>query len=418
MLPRVCLTGESPTHRVKEMAKTLYIIDGHAHIYAAHFAPMRQQLTSPSGEPTKATYIFTTALLGLIEKQKPDMLAVAMDCKAPTFRTEVFAEYKANRPPMPEELPVQVDRIKEILGAMHIPVLCLDGYEADDIIGTLAQKAAGDGIDVLICSKDKDILQLLDDHVRTYDIKTGKITDSEVMKEEMGIGPGQIVDCLALEGDAVDNVPGVPLIGEKTARELIRQYGDLDQLYAHADEIKGKRGENLRQAREQAYLSRRLVTLDCNVPVEIDYDALALKEPDRDRLTAIFTELGFSRLLSQLGTRQEQTQPSPLREPSGPSAASDVVATVLPARDLTQRVSAGTLTHTYTLIDTLGEVRGFSGGAAPTDAHLRRYGNDVAHRHAGGIGGPELQLAAGPGLLSGRPRATRLATPRYRHGSA
>src|SRR5512146_1923299 len=113
------------------MAKTLYIIDGHAHIYAAHYAPMKQQLTSPSGEPTKATYIFTTALAGLIEKQKPDMLGVALDCKAPTFRTAVFAEYKANRPAMPEELPVQIDRIREVLAALRIPVLCLDGYEAD-----------------------------------------------------------------------------------------------------------------------------------------------------------------------------------------------------------------------------------------------------------------------------------------------
>ena len=267
------------------------------------------------------------------------MIAVAMDCKAPTFRTEVFAEYKANRPPMPEELPVQVDRIKEILEAMRIPVLCLDGYEADDIIGTLAKKAAGDGLDVLICSKDKDILQLLDHNVRTYDIKTGKITDSETMKQEMGIWPGQIVDCLALEGDAIDNVPGVPLIGEKTARELIRQYGDLDNLYAHADEIKGKRGENLRNSREQAYLSRRLVTLDCNVPVEIDYEALAFKEPDKDRLTEIFTRLGFNRLLGQLGTKQEQSRvrQGAERPPGSTGLGADrgvtqPAAAVLPAR--------------------------------------------------------------------------------------
>ncbi len=345
------------------MAKTLYIIDGHAHIYAAHFAPMRQQLSSPSGEPTKATYIFTTALLGLIEKQKPDMIAVALDCKAPTLRTKVFAEYKANRPPMPDELPVQVGRIKEILGAMRIPALCLEGYEADDIIGTLARKAAGDGIDVLICSKDKDILQLLDHNIRTYDIKTGKITDSATMKQEMGIAPKQIIDCLALEGDAIDNVPGVPLIGEKTARELIRQYGDLDNLYAHADEIKGKRGENLRNAREQAYLSRSLVTLDCNVPIEMDYDTLALTEPDKVRLTEIFTELGFNRLLAQIGAKQEQTQPSPPGEPSNQSGSPPALggdpeptqpgAAVLQGpRDLTRRGSAGTLAHTYTLVDT------------------------------------------------------------------
>lgn len=344
------------------MAKTLYIIDGHAHIYAAHFAPMRQQLSSPSGEPTKATYIFTTALLGLIEKQKPDMIAVALDCKAPTLRTKVFAEYKANRPPMPEELPVQVDRIREILEAMHIPALCLEGYEADDIIGTLARKAAGDGIDVLICSKDKDILQLLGHNIRTYDIKTGKIADSETMKQEMGIGPGQIVDCLALEGDAIDNVPGVPLIGEKTARELIRQYGDLDNLYAHADEIKGKRGENLRNGKEQAYLSRSLVTLDCNVPIKMDYDALARTEPDKDRLTEIFTELGFNRLLGQIGAKQEQVQaelPTESREAgSTPALGGDLEPTQSGAavlqgpRDLTQRGSAGRLPHTYTLVDT------------------------------------------------------------------
>jgi DNA polymerase-1 len=306
---------------------------------------MRQQLSSPSGEPTKATFIFTNALLGLIEKQKPDMIAVAMDSNAPTFRVEVFAEYKANRPPMPEELPVQVDRIKEILGAMRIPVLCLDGYEADDIIGTLAKKAAGDGLDVRICSKDKDILQLLDQNVRTYDIKTGKITDSATMKEEMGIEPGQIVDCLALEGDAVDNVPGVPLIGEKTARELIRQYGDLDNLYAHAEEITGKRGENLRNGREQAYLSRRLVTLDCHVPVKIDYEALALKDADKGRLAEIFTMLGFSRLLTQLEDRAAR------KVPSNPPAVTATAAPIPPIHDLTQRGSAAILAHTYTLID-------------------------------------------------------------------
>jgi len=334
------------------MAKTLYIIDGHALIYAAHYAPMKQQLTSPSGEPTKATYIFTTALVGLIEKQKPDMLCVALDCKAPTFRTAVFPEYKANRPAMPEELPAQVDRIREILDAMHIPVLCLDGYEADDIIGTLAKKAAADGLDVLICSKDKDILQLLNHNIRTYDIKTGKITDSETMKQEMGISPEQIVDCLALEGDAVDNVPGVPLIGEKTARELIRRYGDLDNLYTHADEITGKRGENLRNFKEQAYLSRGLVTLDSHVPMDFDYEALALKEPDKTRLMEIFRELGFNRLLIQLGVKTEESASNDPPLASDPPAARSTPASALPQREPGRPGSAGTIAHTYTLIDT------------------------------------------------------------------
>jgi DNA polymerase-1 len=331
------------------MAKTLYIIDGHAHIYAAYYAPMKQRLTSPSGEPTKATYIFTTALFGLLEKQKPDMLVVALDSAAPTHRSVVFAEYKAHRPPMPEDMPVQVKRIEQILEAMRIPVLRMDGFEADDIIGTLARKAAADGVEVFVCSKDKDILQLLDSRIRVFDVKTGKVIDSGVMKEEMGITPEQIIDCLALEGDAVDNVPGVPLIGEKTARELIRTYGNLDNLYAHIDEIKGKRGENLRSSREQAYMSRGLVTLDCEVPVKMDYEAFAVKDSDREKLTAVFGELGFNRLLSKLNPQE-----SPVESPGDPAPAVEtppVPPSLLP-RDPTKPISAGTTAHQYMLVDT------------------------------------------------------------------
>ncbi len=317
------------------MPKTLYIIDGHAHIYAAYFAPMRQQLTSPSGEPTKATYIFTTALLGLIERYKPDMLVVAMDSKAPTFRSELYRQYKAHRPPMPEDMPVQIHRIEQILEAMRIPTLRVDGFEADDIIGTLAKKATADAIDVMICSKDKDLLQLLDDRVRVLDLKSGKITDSEVMRQELGIGPEQMIDSLALEGDTADNVPGVPLIGPKTARELIRTYGNLEELYAQADQIKGKRGENLRNAKEQAYLSRRLVTLDCEVPIEVDYEALALSGPDREKLGTLFGELGFNRLLGQLNLTEvaEVTHSQETPTATGPG-------------------SARTVKHAYELIDT------------------------------------------------------------------
>ncbi|MHC4561130.1 MAG: PIN domain-containing protein, partial [Planctomycetota bacterium] len=155
------------------MAKKLYIIDGHAHIYAAFFAPTggTDVWTSSSGEPTKAIHIFTTALLGLIERQKPDMLVVALDSKVKTFRHGIYPEYKANRPEeIPPELPPQIDRIEQILEAMNIPALRLDGFEADDIIGTLAKKAASDGYDSLICSKDKDLLQLIDEHISTFDI--------------------------------------------------------------------------------------------------------------------------------------------------------------------------------------------------------------------------------------------------------
>lgn len=329
------MTSGNRAFTVAAMPKTLYIIDGHAHIYAAYFAPMRQQLTSPSGEPTKATYIFTMAVLGLIEKHKPDMLVVAMDSKAPTFRRELFPDYKAHRPPMPEDMPVQIQRIEEILEAMRIPMLRVDGFEADDIIGTLARRAATDDIDVMICSKDKDLLQLLDDRVRTLDLKSGKVIDSETMRREMGIGPEQIVDSLALEGDTADNVPGVPLIGPKTAHELIRTYGDLDGLYAQADQIKGKRGENLRNGKEQAYLSRKLVTLDCSVPIEISYEALTLSEPDGEKLGTIFGQLGFNRLLTQLNLDGaiDVAAPPEAPVPTGPA-------------------SAKTVEHRYELIDT------------------------------------------------------------------
>ncbi|MHC4682066.1 MAG: DNA polymerase, partial [Planctomycetota bacterium] len=296
------------------MAKELYIIDGHAHIYAAYYAPMggADAWTSSSGESTKAVHIFTTALLGLIRRQNPDMLVVALDSKAKTFRHGIYSQYKANRDEeMPDDLPGQIDRIEQILEAMKIPALRLDGFEADDIIGTLVKKASADGYESFICSKDKDLLQLLDEHTSVYNIKTGKITTPETMLSEIGIRPSQIVDCLALQGDASDNVPGVPLIGEVIARRLIGEYGSLDRLYEHVDEIKGKRGENLRNFRDQAELSKELVTLDCNVPIKIDYNDLTLKKFDDAKLTEILTELDLSRLLAQLSLTQDSSSVSP-----------------------------------------------------------------------------------------------------------
>ena len=319
------------------MSKTLYIIDGHAHIYAAYFAPMRQRLTSPTGEPTKATYIFTTAVLGLLKSRKPDMLVVAMDSKTPTFRNKMYPDYKAHRPPMPDDMPVQIDRIEQILSAMNVPMLRVNGFEADDVIGTLSKKAAKGGIDVYICSKDKDILQLLDDHVRVYDMKTGGITDTSSMFADMKVMPAQFIEVLALQGDASDNVPGVADVGPKTAIEWIQKYGSIDNLLKHADEIAGKRGENLRKSKDIINLSKRLVTIDCNVPADIDREAFAVKPFDEARLTQIFNELGFARLLGQMGfsspERQIQTQLKKAVAVGG-------------------SISATTSEHNYQLIDT------------------------------------------------------------------
>jgi DNA polymerase-1 len=287
------------------MAKTLYIIDGHAHIYAAYFAKTGWSKDDRPGEPTQAVYIFTMALLGLIERRKPDLLAVALDSKAKTFRSEIYADYKAHRPPMPDDLRGQISRIEQILDAMRIPRLRVDGFEADDIIGTLTKKAAADGYDCLICSKDKDLLQLLDGRISTFDIKTDAKTDVKAMVEKMGVRPEQFIDVLALQGDASDNIPGIPGVGEFNAVKWIQEYESLDNLYAHADELKGKRAESLREHRDLAYLSKKLATIDCSVPLEINYDALAIKPPDRARLAEIFSELGFTRLITQLGLAKE-----------------------------------------------------------------------------------------------------------------
>ncbi|MHC4370596.1 MAG: DNA polymerase I [Planctomycetota bacterium] len=314
------------------MAKKLYIIDGHAHIYAAYYAPMRGQLTSPAGEPTKATYIFTMALLGLIERHKPDMLAVALDSKARTFRNDIYPEYKANRPPMPDDLPPQIDRIEQILEAMNIPKLRIDGFEADDIIGTLAKKAAADGYESLICSKDKDLLQLIDEHINTFDIKTDTKTDVEAMVEKMGVRPEQFIDCLALQGDTSDNIPGIPDVGPKTALTWIQKYGSIENLYEHVDEIKGKRGDNLRKFKDKADMSKILATIDCDVPIKIDYEELGLKDFDTAKLKEIFTELGFSRLLTQLGMAED-------------SSLAEAAVSGGPA-------STKTVSHDYQLIDT------------------------------------------------------------------
>lgn len=302
------------------MAKTLYIIDGHAHIYGAYYAPMTP-LKSAAGEPTKAVYVFTTIILGLLERRKPDMLVVTMDSKAASFRVEKYADYKAHRPPMPEDMPRQIERIEEILDALRIPMLRVDGWEADDIIGTLTCQATGRGIDCFICSKDKDMLQLVRPHVVAYDVKNDAVIDVKRMREEMGLRPDQIIDVMALQGDASDNIPGVPDVGPKTAAEWIQKYGTLDNLYVHADDIKGKRGDNLRNNKEQAYLSRDLAEINCHAPVTLDEELFAVKEPDTSRLAALYKELGFGRLLAKLGVKPEEVKPQKEAKPSRKSAA-------------------------------------------------------------------------------------------------
>ncbi len=327
------------------MAKKLYVIDGHSHIYASYFAPMRGQLTSPSGEPTKATYIFTMAIVGLIRKHNPDMLVVAMDSKTPTFRHEMYAEYKAHRPPMPEDMPGQIDKIEQILDAMHIPILRVDGYEADDIIGTLAKRAGEHGYECIICSNDKDILQLINDRVSTFNLKKQTQFGIEDMRKQMGIEPRQFVDCLALQGDTSDNIPGIPDVGPKTALNWIKKYGSIENLYEHSDEIKGKRGDNLRRHRRELELGRELVTIKCDVPLDIDESQMRLGSFDKARLTSLFKELGFTRLIRQMDLDDSEPSSDANEAVDADDLPGESAAPVRPE-------SAKTVTHEYRLVDT------------------------------------------------------------------
>jgi DNA polymerase I len=284
------------------MTKSFYIIDGHAQIYAAYYAPLVGNLTAPDGEPTKVTLIFTSMILKLLRERKPDMICVTMDAPGPTFRHEMFPQYKANRPPMPEDLPQQIERIEEILAAMRITVLRKSGYEADDLIGTLTREAQQKKLQVHICSKDKDLEQLIDENTVLYDPRKDVIMDVPGLLEAKGIRPEQVIDVMALTGDTSDNVPGVPDVGPKTAQQWIQKYGSLKDLLEHRDEIKGKRGDNLRANIEQLQLAQKLVTIDCDVPFKIDFDEFEFSGFDQENLEKMFRKLNFSRLLSQIKT--------------------------------------------------------------------------------------------------------------------
>ena len=280
--------------------KTLYIIDGHAHIYAAYFAPMGGAMNTPTGEPTKAVYIFTNILVKLMRDHNPDMVVVAMDAPGKSFRHEMYEDYKANRPPMPDDLPGQIARIDSIIEAMNIPVVRQEGFEADDIIGTLTKRGRESGFEVVICSKDKDLEQLIGDDVCMLDLQKDKKTDPQSLLEDKGLKPEQVIDLLALTGDTSDNIPGVPKVGPKTAVKWLQQYGSLDGIIEHQDEIKGKVGENLRDSMDTLALSRKLVTIDCEMDLKFDFDDAEVKEFDNDSLSKIFSELAFKKLLKQL----------------------------------------------------------------------------------------------------------------------
>ncbi len=283
----------------------LFVLDAYSLIYQVfHAIP---EMTGPDGSPTNAVFGVFRDLLTVINDRKPDFLAVAFDGPGPVFRSDILPDYKAQRKPMPDELIAQIPVIRRVYEGFHVPILEFEGYEADDVIATLARRGAERGLDVFIATSDKDARQLLSDRIHIYNLRKKEILDVEGLKKDWGVAPEQVVDLLALTGDAVDNVPGIPGIGLKTATALLQEFGDLESLLASASKVSGKkRQENLRDHAETARRAKRLIELHDNLPLELDWNALKLKPADVRELKTLCRECGFHRFVQELGDDPDQ----------------------------------------------------------------------------------------------------------------
>jgi len=285
-----------------EKKQKLLLIDGNGLAYRAFYAlpPLKTSL----GEPVSAVYGFATMLLKILEQEHPDFLAASFDKGPPTIRKEAFPEYKAQREKMPEDLSGQFVLIEEFLDILGVPVFWEEGYEADDCLATLARRAEENGLEVLILSGDRDLLQLVSPDIRVLIPRKGisdlATYDEAAVRERFGLSPEQLVDMKALSGDPSDNIPGVPGIGEKTASKLISEYGSLENLLARSEEVPGKAGALLREHRESALLGRKLVTLEANLPLPIRWEDLKLTKPDSERLRELLGRLEFKALLEKI----------------------------------------------------------------------------------------------------------------------
>ena len=287
----------------------VYILDSYGLIYRAYFALVNHPLTNPAGDNISAVVIFFKNLKALLSKYKPSYLAAAFDSKTKTFRHEMYPEYKASRAKTPEDLHAQIPWIEEILEALNVPVLRCDGYEADDIIATVARKCRAENREVRILSGDKDLLQLVDE--KCLEMQPDKDNGGWVslgideVKAKWGIGPEKILDYLSLVGDTADNVPGVKGVGDKTALKLLAQYETLEGIYDHAQEIKGALGDKIRSDRENAFSSKKLITLDDNVPLDISFDSFTTSDLDYKKAAKILERYGAYSIAKQFASQVE-----------------------------------------------------------------------------------------------------------------
>lgn len=355
----------------------VYVVDAHSLIFQVfHALP---EMTSPRGEHVGAVYGFVRDMLQLIEQRQPDALICAFDRPGPTFRNALYDAYKADRGEMPEELVGQIPKIERVLEAMAVPVLACDGYEADDVLATIARLCNQAGANCFLVSGDKDCRQLITDRVAVYNIRKDEVFDAAALREEWGVGPEQVVDFQALVGDKVDNVPGVPTIGPKTAGALLETYGTLDEVLAHAGEIPGAKGKKILDGRESALLSRDLVRLDDQVPVVLDWEASRVGGMDHQRLAELFAEFGFRTFgerAAQLAEFSEPGRPRPrIGEPTSTAAEADYQLVDTPEKlaqlvtTLSQQPLISVDTETTHVLPRWADIVGLSFAYQPNEAY-------------------------------------------------
>ncbi len=280
------------------MSKKFFIIDGHSQLYQAYYAI--NGLTTPSGQPINAVYGFTRMLRKILKEDKPCYITIAFDSKGPTFRHEEYKKYKEHRKPTPDDLVSQIPLMFDMITAYGIPFFAIQGFEADDIIGTISKKVSMDNIECTIITTDKDMDQLVDKHIKIFNPRKKQIRNIDRIRDEMGIEPKSFIDVLALSGDSSDNIPGIPGIGPKTALVLIREYKTLENVLSNIDKIQGKKKqENLLKYSELARLSKRLATINTQVPIDFNLEACRLTNFDNDKLNELFTKYGFNSFLAE-----------------------------------------------------------------------------------------------------------------------
>ncbi len=305
----------------------LILVDGSSFLFRAYHA--MPDLQTPSGQLTGAVYGVTNMLRRLIKECDPELIAIVYDAKGKTFRHEMYDLYKANRPPAPPELVTQIQYVHDITRAMGLPLICETGVEADDVIGTLAAEASAKKIDVLIVTGDKDMAQLVNEHVTLIDTMKDQTLDVDGVFKKFGVRPNQIIDYLALMGDTSDNIPGVPKVGPKTAAKWLAAYDTIDNLVQHADEIGGKVGESLREHLEQLPLSRDLTTIKLDVPLEENCETLRFTDPDRDALAKLYKELEFNTWARELAADESHWSDDVDDEPEPVEAVDTDYSTIL-----------------------------------------------------------------------------------------